>query len=267
MNLLKRELKSNAKSLLIWCLAMVFLIWAGMVKYDAFRQTGEAVNQMLAQLPPAVLQIMGLVNEADLTSIAVFYSMFFLFFMLLGAVHAGMLGALILAKEERDRTADFLFVKPIRRSGAVLIKLAAALVNILVLDLVTFGVSVVFVERYNTGEQSLAYPIFLIIVALFFLQLLFLGAGFLAAAAARNAKTATAAVSALILGTYLLSVVIDLNGDLSFLELFSPFRYFDVNAVMFDRHLARGYSVLALVLAASCAAGTLRIFSRRNLRG
>lgn len=267
MNLLKRELKANAKSLLAWCLAMVFLIWAGMVKYDAFRKTGDEVNQMLAQLPSALVRILGIGNGADLTSVAVFYSMFFLFFMLLGAVHAGMLGALILAKEERDKTADFLFSKPIRRNRAVLIKLLAAVLNILVLDLVTCLVSIVFVERYNTAGQSLAYPVFLVVAALFFLQLLFLGAGFLAAAAAKSAKTASSAVSVLILGTYLLSVVIHINGDLEYLGILSPFRYFDVNAVMFDRYLSPGYSALSLLLAATCAAGTVKLFGRRDLRG
>lgn len=267
MNLFKRELKANAKSLFFWCLGMAFLIWAGMVKYDAFRKTGDEINRMLAQLPPALIQTMGLGNGADLTSVAVFYSIFFLFFMLLGAVHAGMLGALILAKEERDKTADFLFVKPIRRRRAILMKLLAAIVNIVILDLVTFGVSVFSVERYNTTGQSLAFPIFLMILALFLLQLLFLGVGFLAAAAAKTAKTASGAVSVFILGTYILSVVIDLNDDLSFLGIFSPFRYFDADSVMFDHYLSPGYSALSLILAAACALGTLKLFGRRDLRG
>ena len=44
MNIVKRELKAHLKSLLIWCGSMVFLIYAGMIKYSAFSETGHVIT-------------------------------------------------------------------------------------------------------------------------------------------------------------------------------------------------------------------------------
>lgn len=265
MNIFLREMKTNAKSLLIWCLSMVFLIYAGLLKYSAFAKTGDAVMQFMSQIPESMKVVMGIAEGADLTSVAVFYSIFFLYFILLATVHSSMLGALIIAKEERDKTADFLFVKPITRSYAITCKIAAALVNILILNLVTFVTSLISVEHYNTGTP-LTYPVFLICVALFLIQLIFLALGLLLGALAKSAKSATSIVTALILVSFILKVVIDLNADLDFLRAFSPFLYFNADTVMFQKQIDPAFSLLSFALALLSAAGTYFFFNRRDLR-
>ena len=54
----------------------------------------------------------------------------------MATIHAAMLGATIIAKEERDKTAEFLFVKPVSRSKIISFKLLVALVNIVILTIV-----------------------------------------------------------------------------------------------------------------------------------
>ncbi|HZW49778.1 MAG TPA: ABC transporter permease subunit [Bacillota bacterium] len=265
MNIFIREMKTNAKSLLIWCFSMIFLIYAGLLKYSAFAKTGDAIMQFMAQIPDSMKVIMGIMEGADLTSVAVFYSIFFLYFILLATVHSSMLGALIIAKEERDKTADFLYVKPITRKYAITCKIAAAVVNILILNLVTFAASAFFVEQYNTGTP-LTYPVFLICVALFLIQLIFLGLGLLLGALAKNAKSATSIVSSIILVTFILKVIIDLNSDLGFLRSFSPFLYFNANTVMFQKQIDPAFGLLSIALTLLCAAGTYFFFNRRDLR-
>lgn len=264
MNIFLRELKTNVKSLAIWCSAMIFLIYAGMIKYSAFAKTGEAVNEFMSQIPDSMKTVLGMGNGMDLTSVAVFYSIFFLFFVLLAAVHSSMLGALIIAKEERDKTADFLFVKPIKRHQAISSKILAAIINIAVLNIATYIVSVISVEKYNTGS-SLALPIFMITAALFILQVLFLGIGLLFGALAKNSKIATSAVTSVILGTFILKVMIDMNKDVKIIEFLSPFRYFKADAVMFDKNIDIGYVLLSIAITMLCAAGTYIFFQRRDL--
>ena len=265
MNIFLRELKTNAKSLIIWCLGMIFLIYAGMVKYSAFSKTGDAVNEFMSQIPDSMKTVLGIGNGTDVTSVAVFYSMFFLFFMLLAAVHSCMLGALIISKEERDKTADFLFVKPIRRSRAISSKILAAIINIAVLNAVTYAVSVISVEKHNTGS-SLAVPVLMITSALFILQVLFLGVGLLFGALAKNSKVATSAATSIILGTFILKVIIDMNNDVKAIEFLSPFRYFKADEVMFDRSIDIGYVMVSAAVVLLCAAGTYIFFQKRDLR-
>ena len=158
MNLLLRELRANLKSLLIWSAIMAGLIYMGMIKYSAFAKTGGAVNSLFDQMPQPMLTVLGIVPGTDLTTVAVFYSIFFLYFSLLAAIHAVMLGTIIIAKEERDKTADFLFVKPITRHHAIRIKVIAAMIQIIVLNFVTWTFSLISTAPYSEGN-SLFKPI------------------------------------------------------------------------------------------------------------
>lgn len=177
-----------------------------------------------------------------------------------------MLGALILSKEERDKTADFLFAKPIRRSYAVAWKIAAGILNLAVFNLVTFVISIYSVEQYNDTGSPLAKPVFLITTALFFLQVLFFGLGLLLGAVTKNAKSAAASASAFILASFILKVVIDLKDSLDVLDVLTPFRYFDANTVMFDRQIDPVFAILSAALALIGAAGTFYFFQKRDLR-
>jgi ABC-2 type transport system permease protein len=266
MNIYARELKAHYKSFLIWAASMVFLIAAGMMKYAAFAKTGASINELFKSLPVELMKAMGIDPGMDLSSVSVFYSIFFLYFLLLMTVHSCLLGASIIAKEERDKTADFLLVKPIRRSRVITAKIMAALTQVVLYNLVTFAASVAFVEQANTTGHALTGPIFAVTSMLLIIQVLFLGIGLLLGAWARSAARASGIATAIILGTFLLKVLIELENDLDFLEFLTPFSYFKSAEIMFDHTIRVGYIVLSLAVTAVTVAGTYFFFGRRDLR-
>ena len=81
-----------------------------------------------------------------------FYGIMFLYMAVMAAVHAVILGAGVIAEEERDKTSEFLYAKPVSRSRALTGKLLAGLTNLVVLNLVTLASSFVFVGFYGKGE-------------------------------------------------------------------------------------------------------------------
>ena len=265
MNILKRELRNNLKSIIIWSLSMVFLIYAGMVKYSAFQKTGESANELFKDLPKFMLSIFGVDNAADITSVSVFYSIFFIYFALMAGVHALMLGAIIISKEERDKTADFLFVKPVKRKHIISMKIIAALINILIFNLVTFFVSILLLNQYE-DKKSLLYPVFLICVALFMLQLLFLGIGLFLGAVSKSSKKATAYGTLIILSVFILKVLMDLNKDLDFFRIVSPFKYFSSTDIMLFSKMDWQYMFIAIFLTIIPTILTYYFFGKRNLK-
>lgn len=266
MNIYKREMKNNLKGLIIWCLSMAFMIYAGMVKYSAFQKTGDAANELFDSLPAPLQAIFGIdTANGDLTSISVFYSIFFVYFVLIAAVHSTMLGAIIVSKEERDKTADFLLVKPIKRSQILTRKILAAMTNILIFNFITFIISLVCVEYYNDGD-FLGGKIFVICIALLFIQFLFLGSGFLLGAIAKTSKRATSIGTAIILGSFILKVVMDLNKDMDFLKIISPFEYFSSADIMLHDKFDYGYSVIAILIVIVTVMITYYKFDKRNIK-
>ncbi|HBP38618.1 MAG TPA: ABC transporter [Clostridiales bacterium] len=266
MNLFWHEIKANFRSFLIWSASMVFLVAAGMMKYSAFAKTGETVNDLFKTMPAELMTIMGIEAGFDLSSIAVFFSIFFLYFLLLMIVHSCLLGVSIIAKEERDKTADFLLVKPIRRSKAVTAKILAALTLVVLYNIVTFAASALFVGQANTTGESLTGKIFAVTSVLLIIQVLFLGIGLLLGAWANSAARAAGLATAIILGTFLLKVLIDLQDSLDWLDFLTPFRYFNSADIMFRNQVSVGYVVLSLAVTAVSVAGTYLFFQRRDLR-
>ncbi len=265
MNIVLRELRAHLRSFLIWSGTMVFLIFAGLMKYGAFQKTGEAVNEIFTALPVELRSVLGMEEGMDLTSIGVFYSIFFLYFLLLMSVHSTMLGASIIAKEERDQTADFLMVKPIRRSRAITAKIIASLIMVLLFNQITFLVSALMVNLYNTSGKSLTGSIFRLMAILSIVQILFLGIGLFLGAIAKSADRASGIGTGVILGTFVLKILIDINHDFENLTFLTPFGYFKSYDIMFGSAIPVHYVVLCLAVAVFGMIGTYFSYQKRDI--
>ena len=114
MNMFRREMKSNRTSLILWCIGILFMVGVGMGKYT-LSNTGISLNDVMADMPKSLQAIMG-TNSLDLSSAIGYYGLLYLYLVVMATIHASMLGANIISKEERDKTVEFLLVKPISRS-------------------------------------------------------------------------------------------------------------------------------------------------------
>lgn len=263
MNIFFREMKAYRKSLIIWCVVMFILILAGMTKYAGFAKTGELVNEMMETLPDPVKVLFG-IGAIDLTEVKAYYSIFFLYFALLGTIHASMLGATIISKEERDKTAEFLLTKPTTRNNIITSKLIAALTNILIFNIATMVFSFMFVGYYNKGEP-INKEIVMLMIALFILQLLFMSLGAALGAVSKRTKIATSTVTAILLGTYLLSVYIEMNEKVEFLRYITPFGYFDAKELIFGEGFNIGYVLLSFAIIVGLIGVTYKFYSKRDI--
>lgn len=265
LNIFFRELRSHLKSFIVWSVSMLFLIAAGMMKYSAYSKTGEAVNEIFDQLPAGVLKVMGFEPGTDFSNAGVFYSIFFIYFIMLMVVHSCMLGSSIIIKEERDKTADFLLVKPIKRWQIVTSKVVAASLMVILFNLLTFISSVWFVEPYNTSGESLVLPILRLCIALLIIQFIFLGVGFFLGSWAKRAERASGLATSIIMGTFLLKVLIDLRSELDGLIFLTPFKYFNSYHVMFDGDLNPVYIVLSVCISIAATVLAYLFFQKRDI--
>jgi len=263
MNIFFKELKANLKSLLIWSCAQIFIIFAGMMKYKGFSDSGVDINSLFEGFPQELLVVFGM-GSTDISKVAGFYSVFFLYFMLLAAVHAVMFGAVVVSKEERDHSADFLFSRPVKRYEVITPKLLAGVVNILFFNLVTFGASVFFIAQYNNGD-GLADKVAITMAALFVLQLFFLALGAMLGAVAKTTKIATSAAAGIILGTFFLSVAVDLNANFDVLKYLTPFKYFNAKMLVIDGTFSLSSAGILLILTGILTALCYLIFNKRDL--
>jgi ABC-2 type transport system permease protein len=242
MNLFKRELKANSKSLIIWSIGVIFMVVSGMGKYSSLEGTGQSMNALIGDMPKSLQAIMG-TGSLDLSTPIGYFGVLFLYLAVMAAIHAAMIGSNIIAKEERDKTVEFLLVKPISRTRMMTAKLSAALVNIVAFNLVTLSSSFSMVRKYAAGEDVTG-SIMMLMIGMFILQLIFLVLGTAIAAVYANAKKATSLTTGILLFLFILSIAIDLNEKLDKLKFLTPFKYFDAKLV-----LVEGFEPLYLALS------------------
>ncbi|MGG1398869.1 ABC transporter permease subunit [Bacillus salipaludis] len=233
MNLFLRELKANRKSLIIWCFGILFMVVAGMGKYEGYSSSsGQSINELMASMPKSLQAMMG-VGELDFSTPIGFYGMLFAYLLLMAAIHALMIGANIIAKEERDKTTEFLMAKPISRGRIVTAKLAAAFVNVVIFNLVTLVLSVAMVTNFNKAGDPIDV-IYTLMAGMLILQLIFLVLGSAMAATLRKSKRAASIGTAVLLIMYILSIARDLNHKLDGLKYLTPFKYYEAKRVLSD---------------------------------
>lgn len=264
MNIFLREMKAYRWGLIFWALGIIFMVGAGMAKYAAYESAGQTVEDLLAGVPKTVQVLFGF-SGFDLTTASGFYGVLFLYIAVMAAVHASLLGSSIISKEERDRTSEFLFAKPIPRSAALSGKLLAGLVNIIILNAVTTLSSLYLVDYFNNGE-SVSGDIMLMMVGLFLMQLIFFSIGAVVAGIVSKPKSAPSIATSIMFLTFLVSYIVNLNADLDILKYLSPFKYFDAAVLMADGRLDPGYVALSAAIIVLAIAGTYRFYSARDLR-
>jgi ABC-2 type transport system permease protein len=265
MNLFLRELKAHQKSLIFWCIGVILMVLTGMSKYTSMSGSGESMNELMADMPKSLQAIMG-TGVFDLSKASGYYGVLFLYLVMIATIHSVLLGANIVSKEERDKTSEFLFVKPISRLKIISMKLAAALFNIVILNIVTLISSILMISRYSKGELGILGDVGILMVGMFLLQLLFLGIGTGLAAVLKNPKRASSISTAVLLLTFILSIAIDLNEKLEILKYLSPFKYFEAKNLMYGGGFEGVFVTITVVLIAVLLVGTYVFFSKRDLK-
>lgn len=263
MNLYVREMKSQLKSLILWSIGMVVFVAASFSKFEGMGSNGQTMNELMAGMPSSLQAIMG-TSSFDLSKISGYYGILLMYLFLMGTIHASMLGANIIAKEERDKTAEFLFTKPISRSKIIVAKMLSAITSIVLFNLVTMISCIAFVNMFGDGE-SFNRDIIITMVGLFILQLLFLSIGTAIAAVSIKPKSAATFSTGVLLLTFVLSMVIDMNEKLSGLKFITPFKYFEAKNLMYGGVLDFAYVLLASVLIIGLTLLTFISFRKRDL--
>jgi len=264
MNVFWREMKASRKSLIFWGIGIIFMVYSGMAKYEAFSSSDQSINDLMNDMPKSMKAVFGF-GDVDLTTLSGYYSMLFLYILLMATIHAAMLGASIIAKEERDKTSEFLFVKPISRTTAIIAKLLAAFTNVVIFNLVTLGSLILVLGSFNKNGEDVNGDIALTMLGMFLLQVLFMTIGAALASIKKKPKTAASVATGILLLTYLLSIIIDLNENLEPLKYFTPFKYFEAANVMFGNGIEPIYVVISIVLIVLLSVVTFVFFNKRDL--
>jgi len=262
MNMYLHELKSLRKSALIWAVSMVavavlyFSVYSGMVK-DA-----EAFRNLLAGYPASIRAMLG-VSLDSITSILGFYSMIFSFVAVCGAIQATNYGLSTLSKESRERTADFLLVKPVSRVSIVSAKLSAVFTMLLATDVLYYAGASLTVNIVKTADYSVKL-FFMVSLTLLFIQLMFFALGVFISVFFKKLKNVLPISLGLVFGLYILgAVLVTDNNDTA--RFISPFQYFRIPYILSNASYEVPYLIAGVVIVAVTIVASYIIYVKKDI--
>jgi len=262
-NIFRQEFRMHARSVVTWSVAVAALILLYVSLFSSFAQQAELLNAMMANFPEQLRTAFGL-EGVNLATVLGYFGFVFLFVQICLAIQAAIHGFGLVSVEEREWTADFLLVKPVRRSRILTSKLLAALAGLAITGVVVWITSVVAITLFKGDRTYEAGPLLLLLSSTVIFQLFFLSVGLLISLLVKRIRSVTPYAMALGFGMYVLSVFGDMLGE-SILEKLTPFKHFEPNYILqngaFDLPLVL-ISIAAILL--SIAASYWR-YARRDI--
>jgi len=252
MNIFKFEFKTYLKGNIIWTISLIAILFMFMSLFPVYSSQAATFEKLLENFPETFLKAFGM-NNMFLSSVVGYYSFCFVYIGLIGGIFAMKLGLDVISKELREKTADFLLVKPKTRSSVIIPKFCAVLLHILIMNVVFFGASIVAAEIFKNGDYNLK-TFMLINLSLFFIQFFLLSLGMMLSTFLTKLKSVLPLTLGVVFGFYVLQLLNQTLDDekISYLTPFGHFdsAYISQNASFSSPHLifSVALSLLFLIL-------------------
>lgn len=224
MNIFLYELKAYRKSTLIWTISLVAIVILFMALFPSISNDIEDFTKLLEGYPEPVRKALGL-ELNTFGSILGFYSYSFVYITLIGAIQGMILGTSIISKELREKTADFLFTKPVSRTRILTSKLLAALASLIFTNVCYVVAASIIASQVKV--ESYDIKIFMMIsVTLLFVQIIFLALGTIMSVIIRKMKSVLTVSLGTVFSFFIIGMIAA-SGEGEGKRYLSPFKYFD----------------------------------------
>ncbi len=250
MTIIRHELKQNRISLIVWAAAIGFLLAVCILIFPEMKEEMDGVSDMFASMG-SFTEAFGM-DKVSFGTLTGFYAVECGNILGLGGAFFAALSAVsILAKEEKEHTAEFLLTHPISRVRIITDKLLAVMLQILILNAAVYGLSIGSIALI--GEAVPWKEVSLLHLAYLFLQIEIAGICFGISAFLRHGSMGIGLGIAAIL--YFLNLIANISDSADFLRYITPFAYAEgadivTNVSLDTRLLLLGMVYGAVVIAA-----------------
>jgi len=247
MNIISYELKRFRKAFIFWMIGLFIMAVLGMTDYKAILIDPAPFADFMDSFPKIVLAIFGM-NNLDITTLAGFYGVLFIYIILMGAIYAINLGAASTASEINDKTADFIYSKPISRIKVILLKNLAHLFYIVIFCVFSYLFTLIGFE-YANATNNINGILILLHIGLFITMLIYYS--FSSAINAYSPKYGYLIAIIALVGDYLLYIIYEMFGY-AWLKYITPFKYFGIGEIIKNNSLELVFIIISVSIISYC---------------
>lgn len=254
MTIIKHELKQSRISLAIWTAVIGLLFAVCIFMYPEMKGEMEDVSDMFASMG-SFTQAFGM-DRISFGSLTGFYAIECGNILGLGgALFASLCAVSVLSKEEKEHTAEFLLSHPVSRVRIITEKLISVFVQIFVMNVAVFGISVISIAI--VGEDIPWKEISLLHIAYVLLQIELAGICFGVSAFLKRGSIGIGLGIAAVM--YFLNIIANIADSASFLKYITPFGYAEGSDIVADLKIDIGLVIIGMALGiAGIVAGYIK---------
>ena len=261
MTVVLHELKRGKIPFIIWTAAISFMLAVSVMVYPEMKGEMDQMNDMFSSMG-AFTSAFGMdkLNFGTLTGYYVIECGNVL--GLGGAFFAAICAAGILSKEEKDRTAEFLYTHPVSRVRIVTEKLISVIIRIIAMNIIIFAVAIGATAAI--GESIPWKEVCLIHAAYLILQLEIAGICFgLSSFMTKGSAGAGIGIAALM---YALNILSNITDSLKFLKYITPYGYCDGSDIVTNGTLDATRIAIGAALCAVGIAAAYLIYTKKDIK-
>lgn len=262
--MIKREMKINFKSFLVWTLILISIFLMAYLMYPSIisSETGNMIDEMLKIFPEEVL----IAFNMDISSMDSAYGWLksegFVFVLLIIGCYSAILGSNILLKEESDKTIEYLNSLPIKRSNIVIGKV---LTGIFYITLMTLLVGIFnYIALTLSGNFHTKQFLLLSITPLFSSLVIFFICLFFSTFTHKTKKMVGVSLGYVMI-SYILNIFSNLADTTEFLKYFSVFTLADIRNVILDIKINPIMPLITLIISSIFMTLTLINYNKKEL--
>ena len=231
--MLKRELKVNLKSFIIWTSILLGMFLIVYLMYPAIISSGniDMMNEMMEMFPEEMLKAFNM----DISSMDSAYGWLktegFVFVYLIVGVYSSIMGSSLVLKEESDKTIEYLNSLPIRRRDVLKSKIICGILYIILMVLIMGLFNYIGLEL--SGDFDRLQFILLSITPLFIGLPLF-GINLFISTFFKKTKNTFGIALGISFLSYFLQILSDMSEETEFLKYLTVYTLGDLRNVIVD---------------------------------
>ena len=261
MTVFKQELKSQRLPILIWSLAIGFLIAFCVLMYPEMKSEMDSVSDMFSKMGN-FSQAFGM-DKLNFGTLIGFYAIEGGNMLGIGgAFFSAIIAISALAKEEKERTAEFLFTHPVSRVRVITEKLLSVYAIILILNAIVLVCSVCSI--FIIGEKVEWDILFLFHTASLLMQFEIAGVCFgISAFISRSGLGIGIGLAAMM---YFINLIANVSSSAKGLKYITPFSYTEGSDIINDAALDVSYIIPGMALMCAGIVAAYVKYAKKDLQ-
>ena len=260
MAILFHEIRRNRLSLIIWSLAIAYMLAISIIIFPEMQTQMGDIGEMFSD--------MGAFSEAfgmDQLNFGEFMDYFGIecsnTLGLGGAIFAALVGAGALAKEEKEHTAEFLLTHPQSRVRIITEKLLSVILQLFILNAVVIifsAISIIAIDvELDIGKLALIF------LSHILLQIEIAAITFGISAFMKRGEVGLGL--GLVFGLYFANILANLTEDLEFIKFITPYSFTDGAHILNEGAIEAKYLAVGMVFAAVGIASAYVKYTKKDI--